>query len=82
MYIVNPLCNQCKHACLNYGDGSGHGCRAFPNGIPEEAKGGYNHHKVLPGQVGEYVYELANYEDLSPFAKYLIKLEEELHQRR
>lgn len=70
-YIGNPLCFECKHICHNHGDGTGHGCRAFPEGIPEEAQGGYNHHSVLPGQVGDYVYEKANYEDLPPFGKYL-----------
>lgn len=71
MTIGNPLCNECKHFCLNHGDGTGTGCRAFPNGIPDEARGGYNHHNVLEGQVGDYVYEKANYDELPPFGKYL-----------
>lgn len=71
MYIYPMLCFTCKHASMNNHDGLLGGCRAFPNGIPEEAKGGYNHHEVLPGQMGEYVYELANYDELPPFGKYL-----------
>ena len=71
MTIGNPLCFKCKHYCINHGDGTGSGCRAFPNEIPEEVRYGYNHHSVFPGQVGNYVYEEAKYEELPPVGKFL-----------
>lgn len=71
MTIEEPLCFKCKHYCHNHGDGSGYGCRAFPTGIPDEAKLGYNHHSVINGQVGNFVYEETSYENLPPFGKYL-----------
>lgn len=73
-YIGNPLCFDCIHYHLNNGEGT-IGCRAFPTEIPEEAQHGHNHLNVLPGQVGNYVFQEAKFEELSPFAKYLRKLQ-------
>lgn len=69
-YIGNRLCDSCIHNYLNNDEGIC-GCRAFPNGIPDEAKYGHNHHKILKGQVGDYVYREARYEELSSFMKYI-----------
>lgn len=71
MTIGNPLCHKCKHFHVNTNEINQIGCRAFPSGIPDEARGGYNHLSILPGQEGEYVYEEANWEELSPFAQFL-----------
>lgn len=71
MTIGNPLCHKCKHFYLNVGENGRSGCKAFPDGIPDEVRGGYNHRNVLPHQVGKYVYEEAKWEELSPFAQYL-----------
>ncbi len=57
--ITNPICNKCRHFCLNHGDGTGIGCKAFPNGIPDEAM--CNHYKKIAGQKGEPLEELALY---------------------
>lgn len=72
-YISNPLCDSCIHLYLNNGE-SGFGCRAFPNEIPLEAQHGHNHHSVLEGQIGDYIYKEATYEELSPFGKHLYEL--------
>lgn len=86
MQIANPLCNVCKHMCFNNNDGLTCGCRAFPNGIVDEAKGGYNHREIISGQIGNFVYEEANYNELPPFGKYLWdarkKAEAEAMERR
>lgn len=72
-YIGNALCPSCIHLFINNGE-EGWGCRAFPKGIPLEAKHGHNHHSVIRGQIGDFVYRKAEYEELSPFTKYLYKL--------
>lgn len=72
-YYGNQLCPQCKHYFLNNGEGT-FGCRAFPEGIPLVAKHGHNHHAIIEGQKGDYVYSKVKYEELSPFAQYLDKL--------
>lgn len=70
-YIGDHLCDSCIHLYLNNNDKGNNGCRAFPNGIPNEAKCGYNHLKIIDGQIGDYVYQEAKYDELSPFGKYL-----------
>ncbi|WP_289835420.1 hypothetical protein [uncultured Phocaeicola sp.] len=74
-YHGNQLCFSCAHYYFNNGESDTTGCRAFPQGIPSSVYGGYNHRKVVNGQVGSYVYQEAGYEDLCPFAQYLYKLE-------
>lgn len=69
-YHGNRLCDDCVHNFLNNDEGVC-GCRAFPNGIPEEAHYGHAHHNTISGQNGDYVYRKATYDELSPFAKYL-----------
>lgn len=50
MRTIEP-CQECKHRLL-------FGCKAFPNGIPDEiAQGIKLHDTVLPEQVGSYVFE-------------------------
>lgn len=80
-YIGNHLCDSCIHLYLNNDEGSC-GCRAFPKGIPDEANCGYNHHKILKGQVGDYVYREARYEELSSFGKYLYEGRNKLKSQR
>lgn len=65
--ISKPICHQCKHFCLNHGEGVGIGCRAFPNGIPDAAK--IKHSSVIDGQTGTYVFERVSYDELPPFTK-------------
>lgn len=65
------ICHKCKHFCLNHGDGTGIGCLAFPDGIPEDANIRYSHHSVLKGQKGNFVFEEVQYEDLPPFTKWM-----------
>lgn len=46
-------CLHCKHLKPITG-----GCRAFPQDIPYEfATGAKKHYKVVPGQVGRFVFE-------------------------
>jgi hypothetical protein len=54
---------------LNHDSGSGFGCRAFPNGIPDEAK--CHHDKIIDGQTGNFTFEEVKYEDLPLFTKTL-----------
>lgn len=72
--ILNPLCDSCRHLYLNNGEGI-IGCRAFPDGIPDDVYGGYRHRQIYTGQVGIYVYEKIKEEELSAFMKYLRKLQ-------
>lgn len=73
-YRDKQKCFECAHNFFNNGEGKNDGCRAFPDGIPNKVNGGYTHDEVLPGQVGNYVYRKATYEELCPFAKYLYDL--------
>lgn len=67
--ISKPICNKCKHFCMNHGDGTGMGCRAFPNGIPDTAS--FNHSSIIDGQTGSYVFEPVSYDELPQFTKYI-----------
>lgn len=69
-YHGNRLCDDCVHNFLNNDEGTC-GCRAFPDGIPDVARYGHAHHTLISGQVGDYIYRKAKYEELSPFAKLL-----------
>ena len=71
------LCGECIHLFLNNGE-NGYGCRAFPEGIPQDVQHGKNHLSVIPGQRGNYVYKKAAYEELSPLAKHLHDLKHKL----
>lgn len=71
MTIGNFCCAKCKHYCFNFGDGSTFGCRAFPHGIPDKALGGYAHTEVINGQVGDFIFEEAKYEDLPEVGKFM-----------
>lgn len=63
------LCGDCIHNYLNNGEGL-IGCRAFPKGIPEYVKNGYNHKEILQNQTGDYVFKLALYDELTPIGKH------------
>ena len=67
--ISKPICFKCKHFCMNHGDGTSIGCRAFPDGIPDSAK--MSHSTVIAGQTGAYVFELVSYDELPQFTKYI-----------
>lgn len=67
--ISKPICNRCKHFCLNHDSGIGVGCRAFPNGIPKEAQ--LEHSSLINGQLGSFIYEPVAYDELPPFTKLL-----------
>ena len=69
-YTSNNLCASCIHHSINNGEDY-RGCRALPDNIPDIAMSGNNHHKVLQGQVSDYVYQKAKYEELSPLGKIL-----------
>lgn len=72
---MNPKCFVCEHFCRNNDDGLLCGCRAFPNGIPEEAMDGFNHSHILEGQIGEYVFTPRDENNLTEFAKWQKRLE-------
>lgn len=71
--LKKTLCSDCIHNYFNNGEGV-NGCRAFPNGIPEFAEGGYAHRNVLKSQIGEYVFKLAKYDELTPIGKYFWRI--------
>lgn len=73
-YRDRHRCFECAHYYFNNGEGTNDGCRAFPDGIPNNAHGGYSHKKVMTGQVGDFVYRKVTYDELCPFAKYLYDL--------
>lgn len=68
-YITNSPCKDCIHNHINNGEGI-LGCRAFPDGIPQKAKYTNGHLKPIKGQVGDYVFKEAKFEELSPVGKY------------
>lgn len=63
------ICHKCKHFCLNHGAGTGIGCKAFPDGIPNNAM--FEHSTIIPGQKGEFVFEQVQYDELPPFTKWM-----------
>lgn len=70
-YRCNIPCYNCIHHFLNNGEFSKIGCRAFPNGIPNIILNGNNHNQIIKGQVGNYVFKKALYNELSPLGKIL-----------
>ena len=68
-YYSHRPCDDCTHNSFNNGEDM-KGCRAFPNGIPDEAKCGHSHKHILPGQIGDFIFTEAKYEDLTPLAQY------------
>lgn len=64
MQTSNFKCGICKHFWTNNKDGIFGGCRAFPDGIPDEAKEGNAHNKPIKGQIGDYTYEEALPDDI------------------
>ena len=73
-YNDKSKCFECVHFYFNNGERDTSGCRAFPDEIPNIVMGGYNHDVALDGQVGDYVYQKATYDELCPFAQYLESL--------
>ncbi len=67
MCLIEFQCGYCQHA-VSRTRGQAHTCHAFPDGIPLEVElNEVIHDRVLPGQVGEYVYK--------PTEEYLAKIE-------
>lgn len=64
------LCFKCEHFCSNNYDGLGCGCRAFPNGIPDDVKC-WQHTCIFEGQVGTYVFKELPEEVSTPFKEYV-----------
>lgn len=79
MYYSESRCHICEHFCRNNNDGLGCGCRAFPDGIPEEARAGYSHDSIIQGQVGDYVFTPRDENNLTDFAKWLKEQAKKLH---
>lgn len=52
MMPVDPICLKCKHF-----NEFGIGCRAFPDGIPQQILDSNQHDKPLPNQGNNIVYE-------------------------
>ena len=50
------ICMGCDHFCLNNNDDMIYGCRAFPEGIPDNIGYFHSHDVVIDGQVGDFVY--------------------------
>lgn len=74
MYFGSDSCINCKHFCNNNRDGLECGCRAFPNngfGIPDGIRGGVDHSLPIEGQVGDYVFEPYDPEEVPDFFKWL-----------
>lgn len=67
----NAPCFKCEHYCMNNFDGLTSGCRAFPNGIPESVKIGYNHNEIIKGQKGDFIFTEIKEESFNPFAGYV-----------
>ena len=59
---VTSICFICDHFCRNNDDGLMMGCRAFPNGIPDDIGNEHDHDNVIKGQIGDYVFTPAKRE--------------------
>jgi hypothetical protein len=53
MTIIGFICENCKYF---YDHEPRVPCPAFPKGIPDEIIGENDHSKVIPGQVGDYIF--------------------------
>jgi len=56
---IDLICYNCKHHNLLIG-----GCRAFPDGIPDEILQNNEHSRPLAGQGNDLVFEFISQEDL------------------
>jgi len=56
METINPICDKCIHLASNNNDGLMHGCRAFPDGIPNSILFSNKHNKKHKFQKGDFIY--------------------------
>ena len=59
MEQMYSICFGCEHCHINNGDNLLVGCRAFPEGVPENIGWKHSHDEIVEGQIGDYVYKRA-----------------------